>query len=100
MAGRGRPERDVRSRTGVSRPGASNVAWALAISVPLVLSGQVWHSYDFPTHVFFATHYQRGWWALWETRWFEGFDVASYPPLTHQLAALLGWVIGDGNAVN
>jgi hypothetical protein len=90
----------VRSSNAVSKPGASVIGWALAISAPLVVTGQVWHSYDFPTHVFFASHYQRGWWSLWETRWFEGFDVASYPPLTHQLAALLGWLIGNGNAVN
>jgi hypothetical protein len=75
-------------------------AWALAISAPLLVTGQISHSYDFPTHVFFATHYQRDWWSLWEPRWFEGFDVASYPPLTHQLAALFGWLAGDGNAVN
>jgi hypothetical protein len=66
----------------------------------MLATGQIWHSYDFPTHVFFATHYQRDWWSLWEPRWFEGFDVASYPPLTHQLAAFLGWLVGDGNAVN
>lgn len=64
------------------------------------MTGQIWHSYDFPAHVFFASHYQRAWWSLWEPRWFDGFDVSSYPPLSHQLAALLGWLIGIGNAVN
>lgn len=72
----------------------------MALNLPLMMSGQVWHSFDFSTHVFFASHYQRDWWSLWEPRWFEGFDVASYPPLAHQLAALLGWLIGNGNAVN
>jgi hypothetical protein len=75
------------------------VACALAMSIALALTGQVWHSYDFPTHVFFASHYQRDWWTLWETRWFEGFDVSSYPPLAHQLAALLGWLIGAPAAI-
>lgn len=64
------------------------------------MTGQIWHSYDFSTHVFFASHYQRDWWSLWEPRWFAGFDVASYPPLTHQLSALLGWLIGIETAVN
>ena len=73
---------------------------AVALNVPLAATGQIWHSYDFPTHVFFASHYQRAWWSLWEPRWFDGFNVASYPPLTHQLSALLGWVVGIGNAVN
>jgi hypothetical protein len=72
----------------------------VAINLPLVLTGQIWHSYDFPTHYFFSTHYQRDWWTLWEPRWFEGFDVASYPPLPHQLAALLGSIVGVGNAIN
>ncbi|HLZ07021.1 MAG TPA: hypothetical protein VKT80_00385, partial [Chloroflexota bacterium] len=72
----------------------------MAVNVPLLLTGQIWHTYDFPTHLFFASHYQHDWWSLWEPRWFEGFDVASYPPLPHQLAALLGWIIGDGNAIN
>ena len=70
------------------------------MNLPFAVSGQIWHSYDFPAHVFFASHYQRTWWSLWEPRWFDGFNVASYPPLTHQLAALLGWLIGIGNAVN
>lgn len=65
-----------------------------------MVTGQIWHSFDFPTHVFFASHYQRSWWSLWEPRWFAGFDVASYPPLPHQIAAILGWLIGNGNAVN
>jgi hypothetical protein len=72
----------------------------LAVNLPIAITGQVWHSYDFPTHYFFATHYQRDWWGLWEPRWFGGFDVASYPPLPHQLAAGLGWVVGIGNAIN
>src|SRR5258708_6781438 len=89
-----------RAGNPVSKVSATVLAWALAITVPFVVTGRVWRSFDFPTHVFFVSHYQRDWWSLWETRWFEGFNVASYPPLTHQLAALLGWIIGNGNAVN
>jgi hypothetical protein len=76
------------------------VACATAISLSLAITGQVWHSYDFPTHVFFASHYQRDWWTLWEPRWFEGFDVSSYPPLAHQLVAILGWLLGTPAAVS
>ncbi len=36
----------------------------------------------------FADHYARDWFSLWETRWYTGFEVVSYPPLTHQLIAL------------
>jgi hypothetical protein len=74
--------------------------WSVALNAPFVATGQIWHSYDFSTHVFFASHYQQSWWSLWEPRWFEGFDVASYPPLTHQLTALLGWLTGTETAVN
>ena len=70
------------------------------MSLPLALTGQVSHSFDFSTHVFFASHYQRNWWSLWEPRWFEGFDVSSYPPLTHQLAALLGLLVGNESSVS
>ena len=76
------------------------LAWSLALNLPFTITGQIWHSYDFSTHVFFASHYQQSWWSLWEPRWFEGFDVASYPALTHQLAALVGWIVGIENAIN
>ncbi len=50
--------------------------------------------YDRQYHLFFADHYQRGWWNPWDTRWFGGFSVYSYPPLAHQLVALLGFPLG------
>lgn len=67
---------------------------ALALHGALILIGQYRLSYDAYTHMFFADHYQRGWWSLWEARWYTGFDVRSYPPLTHQLIALLGRPFG------
>lgn len=52
------------------------------------------YSYDAYTHMFFASHYMRSWFELWEPRWYGGFPVTSYPPLVHQLNALLGFVFG------
>ena len=52
------------------------------------------YSYDAYTHIFFADHYRRSWFSLWDTRWYGGFPVTSYPPLAHQLTALLSPVFG------
>jgi hypothetical protein len=49
------------------------------------------YSYDAYSHIFLADHYRQRWWSLWEPRWYLGFSVASYPPLVHQLIALLSW---------
>src|SRR4029077_9823409 len=46
------------------------------------------------THIFFADHYRMSWFALWEPRWFGGFSVSAYPPLVHQLIALLSFPLG------
>ncbi len=46
-------------------------------------------AYDTYVHVFLADHYRQRWWSLWEPRWYLGFSVASYPPLIHQLIALI-----------
>jgi len=51
-------------------------------------------SYDAYVHMFFADHYQKDWWSLWDTRWYAGFAVTSYPPLVHQMMALLSNVVG------
>jgi O-antigen ligase len=45
-------------------------------------------SYDAYTHMLFANHYAENWFSLWESRWYTGFTVISYPPLAHQLVAL------------
>ena len=42
----------------------------------------------------FADHYARNWFSLWDTRWYAGFTVVSYPPLVHQLIALFIPFIG------
>lgn len=51
-------------------------------------------SYDAYTHMLFADHYRLNWWSLWDPRWFTGFEVTSYPPLIHQVIALISYAIG------
>ena len=67
---------------------------ALAFHGPLVAGGLFRYSWDAATHIFFADHYRRSWFALWDPRWFGGFSVSSYPPLIHQLLALLSVPFG------
>jgi len=61
---------------------------------PLVAAARYRLSYDAYVHMFFADHYRRDWWALWEPRWYTGFTVVSYPPLVHQLIAALSLLVG------
>ncbi len=62
---------------------------SLCINLPLALSGLPFGSFDAYTHIFFADHYRRAWFELVEPKWFGGFSVTSYPPLVHQLIALI-----------
>lgn len=55
----------------------------------LLLSGTYRGTYDAYVHIFLADHYARNWWSVWDTRWYTGFTTVSYPPLTHQLTALI-----------
>lgn len=45
------------------------------------------NTYDAFIHMFFADHYHRSWFDLWEPRWYTGFAVTSYPPGTHMAIA-------------
>jgi hypothetical protein len=67
---------------------------SFALNAALILAGRYRLSYDAYIHMFFADHYRLGWWTLWEPRWYGGFSVASYPPLVHQLIALLSLAVG------
>lgn len=60
----------------------------------LVLTSFYEWSFDSYTHMFFADHYKRFWFNSWEPKWFGGFSVSSYPPLVHQVIALLSYIIG------
>lgn len=65
-----------------------------SVNLFLALSAPWERGWDAFTHMFFADHFAKNWFALSDSRWYGGFDVASYPPLAHQLVALLG----NGNA--
>ncbi|MEO0563237.1 MAG: 6-pyruvoyl-tetrahydropterin synthase-related protein, partial [Chloroflexota bacterium] len=57
----------------------------------IIFSGSFRGTYDAWVHIFFADHYARSWWNPWEPRWYTGFPIISYPPLSHQLTALLSF---------
>ncbi|HXQ39432.1 MAG TPA: hypothetical protein VN843_35860, partial [Anaerolineales bacterium] len=59
-----------------------------------ILTARYRLSYDAYTHMLFANHYAENWFSLWETRWYTGFTVVSYPPLIHQLIALFVPLLG------
>lgn len=67
---------------------------SFALNAALLLAGSYRRSYDAYVHMFFADHYRLGWWQLWEPRWYGGFSIQSYPPLVHQLIALLSLAAG------
>jgi hypothetical protein len=50
-------------------------------------------SYDTNFHIFFASHYAHHWFNPWNEKWFAGFSQTTYPPLGHQLIALLSYVV-------
>ena len=71
----------------------------LAMAVGLVFHGSMLfftfsQTYDGFVHMFFADHYARDWFDNWDYRWYTGFTVTSYPPLVHQIIALLSLVVG------
>ncbi len=51
-------------------------------------------TYDAYVHMFFASHYAEAWFDTWEPRWYTGFHMVSYPPMVHQLIALLSFIGG------
>jgi hypothetical protein len=67
---------------------------AFVLNSTLVLSGFYENAFDSYTHIFFADHYRRTWFDTWEPKWYGGFSVTSYPPLSHQVIALLSFVTG------
>ncbi len=64
------------------------VVFAFILHGLFVLTARYRLSYDAYTHMLFADHYAKDWFSLWDTRWYTGFDIVSYPPLAHQLIAL------------
>ena len=70
------------------------IVLSLLFNLPCVIFRLQRTAFDAYTHLFFADHYRQDWWSLWEPRWYLGFSVASYPPLIHQLIALLSQPLG------
>jgi len=65
-----------------------------ALSLTLLTHGVIFYftlpgTYDAYVHIFFADHYSRFWFEPWDPRWYTGFLTISYPPLLHQMVALL-----------
>ena len=75
----------------LTRNGAYLFVLSLLFNVPFVIFGVQRSAFDIYPHLFLADHYRGNWWSLWEPRWYLGFSMASYPPLVHQLIALLSW---------
>lgn len=86
--------RTAAGRWPVRRLLAVGILLSLALHLPLVLARLYDLGYDAPIHTFFADHYLRSWWDLWEPRWYTGFSMASYPPLAHQVMALIAFFFG------
>ena len=51
-------------------------------------------TYDAYVHIFFAEHYAHHWFDQWNYKWYTGFTVTSYPPMTHQVIALASKLVG------
>jgi hypothetical protein len=66
----------------------------VALSLALLTHGVIIYftmprTYDAFVHIFFADHYSRFWFEPWEYRWYTGFLTTSYPPMVHQMIALI-----------
>jgi hypothetical protein len=68
---------------------------ALLFHGGLSLFGTYRYTYDAYVHIFFADHWTRSWFDPWEPRWYTGFTLVSYPPLSQQSVALLSFLTGD-----
>jgi hypothetical protein len=69
----------------------------VALSLALLTHGIIIYytlpkTYDAFVHIFFADHYSRFWFEPWDYRWYTGFLTTSYPPLVHQVIALISLI--------
>ena len=67
---------------------------AFVLNSSLALTTFYQSTYDSYTHMFFADHYTRSWFDTWEPKWNGGFSVTTYPPLAHQVLALISFPLG------
>lgn len=64
--------------------------WLVLLFHGTLVFGQSFvRTYDALIHIFFASHYAQNWFDPWESRWYTGFSLVSYPPLSHYMIALL-----------
>jgi len=49
-------------------------------------------TFDMSSHLFFSKHYKENWFSLTNQQLSGGLDLSTYPPLTHQIVALLSFV--------
>ncbi len=59
-----------------------------------VMAFTVENTYDAYVHMFFGGHYAETWFETWNYKWYTGFTMTSYPPLVHQIIAILSKVVG------
>jgi hypothetical protein len=62
---------------------------------PLLIGSEYLRGYDAYTHIFFSQGYLQQWWTDWDVRWYGGYSRYLYPPLGHQLVAIVMAVIKD-----
>lgn len=67
---------------------------ALFFNLPFLAFKYYEISYDAFTHIFFANHYARDWFNIWESKWYGGFLVTGYAPLAHQVMAIFSFFAG------
>jgi MFS family permease len=49
-------------------------------------------TFDMYNHLFFSKHYKENWFSLIDQKLSAGLDLSSYPPLIHQIIALLSFI--------
>ncbi|WP_189073993.1 6-pyruvoyl-tetrahydropterin synthase-related protein [Deinococcus sedimenti] len=80
------------------RAGGRLLAFALLLMLVLhgtqLISGSFTRTYDALIHVYFGAHYAKSFFDPWESGWYTGFSLTSYPPLSHYLIALLSFPLG------
>ncbi|WP_295820958.1 hypothetical protein [uncultured Deinococcus sp.] len=90
--------RSARPLSRNERAGRQLLALALLLVAVLhgsqLLGGSFLRTYDALIHVFFGSHYAQHWFDPWEPRWYTGFSLTSYPPLSHFLIGTLSYPLG------
>ncbi len=89
--------------TASRSPNSSNIDLRLLVALlgallyhgTLSIYGTYRNTYDAYVHIFFADHWRRNWFDHWDPRWYTGFTLTSYPPLSQQSVAAVSFITGD-----